>query len=96
MSGSATVSVDGVQVGVLEPDMFFGETAILDRGPEPATVTTLARSVLRVANRREFNELVKIHPFARSLMKTLANVSALRAPRLAAPGARAVRRQFGT
>jgi CRP-like cAMP-binding protein len=72
MSGSATVSLDGIHVGVLEPNMFFGETAILDRGPEPATVTTLTRSVLRVANRREFYELVKIHPFARSLMKTLA------------------------
>jgi CRP-like cAMP-binding protein len=72
MSGSAMVSVDGVECGVLERDMFFGETAILDRGPEPATVTTLTRSVLRVANRREFYELVKINSFARSLLKTIA------------------------
>jgi CRP-like cAMP-binding protein len=72
MSGRAMVSVAGVECGVLERGMFFGETALLDRGPEPATVTALTPCVLRVANRPEFNRLVKITPFVRSLLQTLA------------------------
>lgn len=72
MSGSAVVSVGGVELGILERGMFFGETAMLDRGPEPATVTALTPSILRVANRREFNQLVKITPFARAVLQTLA------------------------
>lgn len=58
VSGHVEMTVAGVPCGELGPGMFFGETAMLDRGPEPATVTAVAPSILRVASRREFRELI--------------------------------------
>jgi CRP-like cAMP-binding protein len=72
VSGRALVSVAGVDCEVLEPGMFFGEAATIDRGPEPATVAALTDLVVRVATRREFDELTKIGFIARALVRTLA------------------------
>lgn len=72
VSGRAAVSVGGVCCGDLGPGMFFGETAMLDRGPEPATVIARTAIVLRVANRREFRELAEIGPVAHTMLLTLA------------------------
>ncbi len=71
LSGRAEVSVAGVRCGEVGPGMFFGETAMLDRGPEPATVTALTPTVLRVATRREFRELAEIGPVAHTMLLTL-------------------------
>jgi CRP-like cAMP-binding protein len=71
MSGRAMASVAGVNCEVLEPGSFFGEASSIDRGPEPATVTALSDLVLRVATRREFQELSKIGFVARALLRTL-------------------------
>ena len=71
MSGRAMVSVAGVNCEVLEPGTFFGEASSIDRGPEPATVTALSDLVLRVATRREFQELSKITFVARALLRAL-------------------------
>jgi CRP-like cAMP-binding protein len=95
MSGSAVVSVAGVECGVLERGMFFGETALLDRGLEPATVTALTPSVLRVANRREFDELLRITPFVRSVLQTLAARQRFALHASVRPVARPVRQNLG-
>ena len=73
VAGRASVSVGGISCGELGPGMFFGETAMLDRGPEPATVIARTPTVLRVANRREFRELAEIGPVAHSMLLTLAS-----------------------
>jgi len=72
VSGMVEVSVAGGRCGELGPGSFFGETAMLDRGPEPATVTALTRTVLRVASRREFRELAEIRSVAHTMLRTLA------------------------
>lgn len=72
VSGRVEMSVAGIACEELGPGMFFGETAMLDRGMEPATVTTLAPSVMRVASRREFRELILTERIAYTLMHTLA------------------------
>jgi CRP-like cAMP-binding protein len=71
VSGRAIVTVTGVERAVLGPDMFFGETALLDGAPEPATVTALTHMRLRVASRREFDELSEVRSFSRAMLKTL-------------------------
>ncbi len=72
-TGRAAVSVDGVECDVLEPGMFFGDTAIVDRGLEPATVVALAQTVVRFSTRRQFQQLTKTKPIANAMMQTLAN-----------------------
>ena len=72
VSGKAEVSVAGGRCGELGPGAFFGETSMLDRGPEPATVTALTPTVVRVASRREFRELAEIRSVAHSMLLTLA------------------------
>ena len=42
--GSATVSIDGIEVRTLAPGDFFGELAILGDGRRTATVTTASPS----------------------------------------------------
>jgi CRP-like cAMP-binding protein len=71
VSGRAEVSVAGGRCGELGPGAFFGETAMLDRGPEPATVTALTPTVVRVASRREFRELAEIRSVAHTMLLTL-------------------------
>lgn len=71
VSGKAEVSVAGRRCGELGPGTFFGETAMLDRGPEPATVTALTPTVVRVASRREFRELAEIRSVAHTMLLTL-------------------------
>lgn len=72
VSGTAGVNVAGFRCGELSPGMFFGETAMLDRGPEPATITALTPMVLRVASRQEFRELTRIEPVVHTILLTLA------------------------
>ncbi len=72
VSGRVEMTVDGTPCGELGPGMFFGETAMLDRGTEPATVTAIAPSVLRVASRREFRELIRTERIAHAMLLTLA------------------------
>jgi CRP-like cAMP-binding protein len=72
VAGSAAVTVAGTDRGVLNSGMFFGETALLDGAPEPATVTALTPMKLRVASRREFALLSEVRAFARAMLQTLA------------------------
>jgi len=72
ISGRVEVTVAGLPRGELGPGLFFGETAMLDRGSEPATVTAVAPSTLRVANRREFRELIQLPRIAHAMLLTLS------------------------
>jgi CRP-like cAMP-binding protein len=72
VSGQVEMTVSGIPCRKLGPGMFFGETAMLDRGPEPATATAVAPSTLRVANRREFRELIRTPRIAHAMLLTLS------------------------
>ena len=72
VSGRVELSVGGHPCGELGPGMFFGEAAMLDRGREPLTVTTLSPTVLRVAGRREFQHLIRSDHVAHAILLTLA------------------------
>ena len=54
VSGAATVRRNGRKVGTLGPGSYFGEMALLDRGPRSATVTADEQSELVVLGQREF------------------------------------------
>lgn len=53
-SGSATVKRNGRKVTTLGPGSYFGEMALLDRGPRTATVISDEPSELIVLGQREF------------------------------------------
>ena len=71
VSGRAVVTVSAVERGVLGTGMFFGEIALVDHGPEPATVTALTPMRLRIATGREFAQLSEMRPFARAILQTM-------------------------
>jgi CRP-like cAMP-binding protein len=59
VSGSATPTVDGDQVGELTSGSFFGEMALLDGGERLATVTATTPMALLVLNREDFNIMLE-------------------------------------
>jgi CRP/FNR family cyclic AMP-dependent transcriptional regulator len=73
LAGTATVTQDGAEIGVLEAGDCFGELGLLDGSPRTATVTADTEvSVVRLARAR-FLELVDHQPtIARSMLATLA------------------------
>jgi CRP-like cAMP-binding protein len=60
--GSATVSIDGVEVRTLGEGDFFGELALLADGRRTATVTTASPSRVLVLFGTEFRQLQQEHP----------------------------------
>jgi CRP-like cAMP-binding protein len=54
MSGEATVRRNGRRVATLGPGAYFGELALLDRGPRSATVVAETEVELAVIGQREF------------------------------------------
>lgn len=60
--GSATVTIDGVEVRTLQPGDFFGELAILGDRRRTATVTTTSPSRVLVLFGTEFRRLQQEHP----------------------------------
>jgi len=58
LSGQATVKRDGDDVATLGPDQYFGELAILDRGPRSASVVADTDMKLLVLGQREFAGLL--------------------------------------
>jgi CRP-like cAMP-binding protein len=54
MSGQATVRRNGRKVATLGPGQYFGELALLDRGPRSATVTADTDVELAILSQREF------------------------------------------
>jgi len=60
--GSATVTINGIEVRTLGPGDFFGELAILSEGRRTATVTTGAPSQMLVLFGTEFRRLQQAYP----------------------------------
>jgi len=60
--GTASVTIDGVEVNTLGPGDFFGELAILGDGVRTATVTTTSPSRLLVVFGTEFRQLQQEQP----------------------------------
>jgi CRP/FNR family transcriptional regulator, cyclic AMP receptor protein len=74
VSGTVTVERDGAKVNTLGPGEFFGEIAMIDRGPRTATVTAEAPCRLLVINHREFHALMDEFPaVAAQVLVTLAH-----------------------
>ncbi|HTW99517.1 MAG TPA: cyclic nucleotide-binding domain-containing protein [Acidimicrobiales bacterium] len=73
LAGKARCLVDGRQVAMLEAGDFFGEMALLDRGPRRATVVADGPVSLLVLDAREFGRLLDASPsIARKLLVAFA------------------------
>ena len=71
--GRAKATMRGRGSTTLRPGAFFGEMALLDRGPRSATVTAETDMHLLVLSSREFSALVEEVPsVARRIMRGLA------------------------
>ena len=62
VSGHVGVERDGQRVDELGPGDFFGEIALIERGPRTATVTAEAPCRLLVVNHRDFHSLMEEFP----------------------------------
>jgi CRP-like cAMP-binding protein len=60
--GTATVTINGIEVRTLGPGDFFGELAILGDGRRTATVTTASASHVLVLFGTEFRRLQQEYP----------------------------------
>jgi CRP/FNR family transcriptional regulator, cyclic AMP receptor protein len=73
LSGQATVRRNGRKVATLGPGQYFGELAILDRGPRSATVSAETDVELVVLGQREFmGVLAEVPPVAHKLLVSMA------------------------
>jgi CRP-like cAMP-binding protein len=54
LSGSASVRRNGRKIATLGPGQYFGEMALLDRGPRSATIVIEEPAELLVIGQREF------------------------------------------
>ena len=74
VKGMVAVERDGEKVNKLGPGEFFGEIALIERGPRTATVTTETACRLLVLNHRSFHALMEEFPeVAASVLLTLAH-----------------------
>jgi CRP-like cAMP-binding protein len=74
VSGAVSVERDGTKVNRLGPGEFFGEIAVIDRGPRTATVTSETPCRLLVVNHRDFHALMDEFPdVAAQVLATLAH-----------------------
>jgi CRP-like cAMP-binding protein len=74
VKGIVAVERDGEKINKLGPGEFFGEIALLERGPRTATVTTETPCRLLVLNHRSFHSLMDEFPeVAASVLLTLAH-----------------------
>ena len=58
MSGKAAVTRSGREIAVLGPGDWFGELALLDKGPRNATVTATSPVTVLVLSQRSFKGLL--------------------------------------
>jgi CRP-like cAMP-binding protein len=74
VSGGVGVERDGERIRFLGPGEFFGEIALIERGPRSATVTAEAPTRLLVVNHRDFHALMEEFPeVAAQVLLTLAH-----------------------
>jgi CRP/FNR family cyclic AMP-dependent transcriptional regulator len=73
MSGEATVRRNGRKVATLGPGRYFGELALLDRGPRSATVVADTDMELAVIGQREFMSVIdQVPTVAEKLLSSMA------------------------
>ena len=73
LGGSAAVKRKGKKVANLGPGDYFGEMALLDRGPRSATVTADSDVDLLVLGQREFSGLIdEIPGLGHKLLEAMA------------------------
>jgi CRP-like cAMP-binding protein len=73
IDGQAAVTIDGHEVAKLGPGDFFGEMALLSRGPRTATVTCITDMQVEVITRRDFSSLLEESPtLTRKILASLA------------------------
>jgi len=74
VTGSVAVERDGERLNTLGAGDFFGEIALLDRGPRTATVRAEEPSRLLVITHREFHSLMEEFPeVAAQVLNALAH-----------------------
>lgn len=74
VKGLVVVERDGENVNKLGPGEFFGEIALIERGPRTATVTAETPCRLLVLNHRSFHALMEEFPeVAAAVLLTLAH-----------------------
>jgi CRP-like cAMP-binding protein len=73
VEGHASVKRNGRKVALLGPGDYFGELALLDRGPRSATVVADTDMVLLNMSQREFYGLLEdVPPLGRKLLAAMA------------------------
>jgi CRP-like cAMP-binding protein len=73
LSGSAAVKRGNRKIATLGPGQYFGEMALLDRGPRTATVVTEEDSELLVLGQREFMAVIdQVPPVSHKLLVHMA------------------------
>jgi CRP-like cAMP-binding protein len=73
LAGMAEVRKDEQRVALLGPGEYFGEIALLDKGPRTATVVSTTPMVLAVVTRAEFAQLIdEVPAFTNRILAGLA------------------------
>jgi CRP-like cAMP-binding protein len=73
LSGEATVRRNGRKVATLGPGSYFGELALLDRGPRSATVIANTDMEVVVISQREFMSVLdQVPPVSTKLLASMA------------------------
>lgn len=74
LSGSVTVRRAGRKVATLSAGDYFGEMALLDRGPRSATIVANGHCELLVIGQREFMSVLdQVPPVAHKLLVSMAS-----------------------
>jgi len=74
LAGTASVKRKGRKVATLGKGQFFGEMALLDRGPRSATVVADTDMTLLVLGQREFGGLIdEVSGLAHKLLAAMAS-----------------------
>ena len=73
LDGKATISRNGRKVATVGPGDYFGELALLDRGPRNATVTADTDMDVLVLGQREFSGVLdEVPTIAHKLLSSMA------------------------
>jgi protein phosphatase len=73
VSGQVGVERNGARINQMGPGDFFGEIALIERGPRTATCTAESPTRLLVVNHRDFHSLMEEFPeIATQVLMTLA------------------------
>jgi CRP-like cAMP-binding protein len=83
--GAVEVVADGSTLRRLEAGEYFGEMALLSRGPRTATVKTATATDLLVLEASDFERLLQANPAIEEAVRRTASVRAGELPRNTPP-----------